>query len=377
MEKFLTIILPTFNEKDNVIPLLEQINLALDGVDFEYEILFIDDSNDETPEIISKQTSRFSRIRMIHRAKEERTGLATAFIRGFEDARGKYILCMDSDLQHPPNIIPLLAQEAKTDNADIVVATRYAKGGSAEGLGSLKTPYGIYRRAVSLGMKYLTQIIFIQTRKTSDPLGGFFLFKKGLLENIQLKPQGFKILVEILMRTSHKKVSEVPYTFLARENDDSKATLKQGLEYFKHVWYIIKTVPEAARFLKFCIVGGSGVIVNLGTLYALVEFFHLGETVSWTIAVILSIMSNFILNNLFTYSDKKSESHKESVRRLTYYYIISMGVMVVNYSIYHLGRSMGFHYILSAFIGIIVATSLNFLLTTKFVWKLGSEEIKI
>jgi len=372
-KKQLTIILPTFNEKKNVEPILEEITkvMAERGIN-EYEILFVDDSSDDTPDKINEEIARRpdTSIRMIHRPKEKRTGLATAFIEGYADARGEYICSMDSDLQHPPATIPDLFEKAKAEGADIVVATRYAKGGSAEGLGKLSSFYGIYRRAVSLGFKYFTQILFIPARETSDPLGGFFLFKKKILDGAEFYPKGFKILVEVLMRTKHGKVSEVPYRFLARENETSKATLKQGLEFFKHLWYIFKTIPEAARFLKFCLVGGTGVLVNLGILALMVEFYGLGKNISWLTAVILSILSNYYLNTIFTYGDKKSPSREESLRRILYYYVISFFAMGFNFIFYHWMMNLGLHYLLAAFIGVLAATIINFFLVTKLVWKL-------
>ena len=368
----LTIIPPTFNEKGNVKPLLGAIEKSFKNKEVQYEVLFVDDSSDETPEIIKEEIVRRKEmaIRMIHRPKERRTGLATAFIEGFDDAKGTYICCIDSDLQHPPEAIVKLYEKAIEDGAEIVFGTRYVKGGSAEGLGSLKTFYGIYRRAVSIGLKYFTQILFIPARQTSDPLGGFFLLKKSILKDAKLYPRGFKISVEVLMRTKHNKVSEVPYTFRVRENDDSKATLKQGMEFFKHLWHIFKTVPEAARFLKFCIVGGSGVLVNLGILYGLVEFVNFGKNIAWAIAVVISIFTNYFLNSFFTYSDKKSETHNESMRRVIIYYLISFFTMFFNFLVYRSMMNFGFYYILSALGGIVAATILNFVLVTKLVWKL-------
>jgi dolichol-phosphate mannosyltransferase len=368
----LTIVPPTFNEKGNVNPLLDTIEKTFKNKKVDYEVLFVDDSSDETPEVIEKEikTRKGMNIRMIHRPKNRRTGLATAFIEGFEKAKGDYICCIDSDLQHPPQKIYDLYQKAIKDQAEIVFGTRYTKGGSAEGLGSLKTFYGIYRRAVSMGLKYFTQILFIPARKTSDPLGGFFLLKKSILKGAKLYPRGFKISVEVLMRTEHNKVSEVPYKFLARENDDSKATLKQGLEFFKHLWNIFRTIPEAARFLKFCIVGGSGVLVNLGTLFLLVEFFHFGKNSGWAAAVILSIFTNYFLNSIFTYGDKKSETRNESMRRVTIYYAISFFTMIFNFLVYKSLMNFGVYYIFSAFVGILAATILNFVLVTKLVWRL-------
>lgn len=364
--------MPTFNEKKNVAPILKEIKNVMAGKGIDYEILFVDDSSDDTPEEIEREIKNNSdlNIRIIHRPKEERTGLATAFIKGFKEARGEYICCMDSDLQHPPAVIPQLFEKTKIDKADIVVATRYIKGGSAEGLGKLNTFYGIYRRAVSLGVKYFTQILFIQTRTTSDPLGGFFLFRKSILDNAELYPKGFKILVEVLMRAKYQKVSEVPYKFLARENEASKATLNQGMEFFKHLWHIFKTMPEAARFLKFCIVGGSGVIVNLGILFLMVELYGLGKNISWLTAVLLSILSNYYLNTIFTYNDKRSPTRNESLRRVIYYYAISFFAMIFNFIVYQLMMNIGIHYLAAAFTGIVTATIVNFVLVTKLVWKL-------
>ncbi|MEA1925875.1 MAG: glycosyltransferase family 2 protein [Patescibacteria group bacterium] len=366
----LTIILPTFNEKENINPLLDRLFDSLRIANYNYEILFVDDSSDNTPDVIKQRISKNPNIRLIHRSKEERTGLATAFIKGFQKAKGKYICCMDSDLQHPPEVVPELLEKATGDNADIVVATRYAKGGSAEGLGSLKTLYGVYRRVVSIGMKYFTQIIFIPTRKTTDPLGGFFLFKKELLSDMVLEPRGFKILVEILMRTQHGEVSEIPYKFLVREDNESKATFAQGLEFLKHLLHIFRTVPEAGRFFKFCLVGFSGVLVNLGILSLSVEVFNVDKNTGWLTAVIVSILSNYFLNTVFTYGDKKSSSRTESLRRVTYYYIVSAVAMAFNFAVYRLGIAFGFDYRIAAAVGIIAATAINFILATKVVWKL-------
>ena len=262
----LTIIPATRNEKDNIRPLVKKLREALEKTDYRYEVLFVDDSTDDTPDVIREEMNQDSRVRMLHRTGDQCTGLATAFIDGFELANGKYICCMDSDLQHPPEKIPEMVEKAIEDKADLVVASRNIKGGSLEGLGSLKTFYGIYRRLVSIGLRYFIQILFIPIRKTTDPGTGFFLFRKDLLEGITLNPKGFKILIELMMRTDPKKVSEVPFRFLARQNEVSKATVGEGIKFLKHIWLIFRTVPEAGRFIKFCIVGTSGVVVNLGIL---------------------------------------------------------------------------------------------------------------
>ena len=275
---------------------------------------------------------------------------------------------MDSDLQHPPETIPVLLESATNTESDIVVATRYIKGGSAEGLGSVTTFYGIYRRGISLGMKYFTQIIFSQTRRTTDPLGGFFLFRKDILREIEFEPKGFKILVEILMRAKYESVSEVPYKFLSRENEVSKANFKQGVEFLKHLWHIFLTVPHAGRFIKFCFVGLIGVAVNLGTLFLLVEYWGISQYTAWLVAVLLSILSNFIFNNIITFGDRTVDNLISRIAQICKYYLLSLGMLVVNFGIYYFALSLGLYYMFSATAGIIVAMLFNYVLASFLVW---------
>lgn len=362
----LSIILPTFNERGNIVALVERIKRALSR-DLDFEILFVDDSTDNTHEIIAQEKRKDDRIRLIRRREENRTGLATAVIRGIDDARGEYVVCLDSDLQHPPEIIPALLEKAILEKAHIVVGARYLVGGGSAGLGSA------YRRFVSLAVKYFTQIIFIPTRLTTDPGSGLFLFQRNILGGglAVLRPIGFKILIEILVRGQYDvtKVFDVPYSFQSREAGSSKANFKQGTDFIKHLWLLFSTVPEAGRFIKFCIVGGSGVVVNLGILYILAEHWGVRQNLAWFIAVSVSIFNNFILNSLFTYSDKKSLSRKESIRRMMAYYALSFVTILFNFSMFRFGIFIGLNYIVAALFGILFSTAFNFILVTKVVWR--------
>lgn len=369
-DTLLSIVVPTFNEKENVRILTHRIVSVLSEKRIAFEVIFIDDSTDETPAIIEEVFHEDARIRLIHRTGVERTGLATAFLKGFEIANGRFICCLDADLQHPPEKIVDLLDNAIEGQMDIVVGTRYAKGGGAEGLGSMTTIYGIYRHAVSLGLKYFTQIIFIPTRQTTDPLGGFFLIRKEIVQNVTFEPRGFKILVEILMRTNFTNICDVPYKFLARKNEQSKASIRQGIEFFIHLLHILRTVPEAGRLLKFCIVGLSGVAVNIGLLVLLVRVFSISPIISYLVAVIVSILSNLIFNSEFTYSDKQSISRNQSIQRVIYYYTISSVVTFLNYGIFIVATTVGLNYVSAALCGIIISMIINFVVTTKFVWKI-------
>ena len=366
----ISIIPATFNEKENIIPLIKRIQESLKDADYGYEIIFADDSTDETEAEIKRAEKLYPEVKYFRGPGK---GLSAAFISAFTEAQGKYIVCMDADLQHPPIIIPKLITQLKNDSK-MSIASRYVKGGSNEGLGKFWSFYGIYRRLVSLSMTYLTRILFIPIRKTTDPMTGFFAFQKDLIKNAKLEGTGFKILVEILMRTNPDKVTEVPLKFQPREHEESKAKVTQGINYFKHLGHLFWELPEAARFLKFCLVGLNGVIVNLGLLYIFVEWFNIQEVIAFTVSILISILVNYFLNSRFTYGDNRSKSKRESLQRLSYYYAFAGLTMFVTLAVYHeLINSLGVPYLLSGLLSIIATTVLNFVLVTKIIWKLPVE----
>ena len=359
---FLTVVLPTYNEARNVREILTRLFDTLDGFEH-FEILFVDDSSDNTPHVIAAEARNDSRIKMIHRPTDRRDGLAGAFMEGFKHAKGNYICCMDSDLQHPPLIVPILLQKLIKEHADVAIASRYMKGGSAKGLGSS------YRIFVSIASKWIAKLMLAPIPLGSDPGTGFFVFRKTLLDGVTLSPLGFKILIEILARTRPKKIVEIPFQFQPRTEEVSKATFAQGIAFIRHLLRIFFHVPEAGRLLKFCIVGATGVIVNLGILYSLVEYAHFSYTLAWIYAVLASIASNFYLNSIFTYSDRRSRGRAAAFAKFSQFLFSSLVALVVNYAIYRGLVTMGVWYVSSDLLGVIAGTGINFALAQSFVWK--------
>ena len=235
--KKFTIILPTYNEPHNIKPILDAVVLAMVDFSHEYEVIFVDDSNDETPDVIRQCIEDHDHISLLHRSKKQRTGLATAFIDAFRIAQGDYIVCMDSDLQHPPEIVPIMAQQAIDRASDVVVASRYVAGGSPEGLN------GKYRILVSRYItRYSAWCVLAPTRKSTDPGAGMFIVRKDLVDSLSFhNVRGFKILIDILTRAPWARVSEYPVVFRKRENDKSKATLAQGLNFYVHIFSLFLT----------------------------------------------------------------------------------------------------------------------------------------
>lgn len=223
----LSVIVPTFNERDGLAALVAALSSALDGLD--WEVLFVDDSTDGTDALIAALGERDPRVRLLHR-DENRGGLAGAVVEGLALARGTYLCVIDADLQHPPERIGAMLHAARAACADVVVASRYVRGGSASGLD------GPLRQLYSRGLKRLSQVVFPRRlARISDPLGGFFLLHRSVIDGVELRPIGYKILLEILVRCSWRTASEVPYQFMPRHAGQSKADLRQGLRFLHHL----------------------------------------------------------------------------------------------------------------------------------------------
>jgi dolichol-phosphate mannosyltransferase len=365
---FLTLVIPTRNEAGNVPCLVRELKDALSGVD--YRVVFVDDSTDATPEVIRSLSEEDGRIFLIHREETEQGGgLSTAVTAGMDAAanESEYTCVMDADLQHPPQKVCEMLEEARTSGADIVVASRYARGGSYAGLS------GPVRKAISIFSKYLAQIVFKEARKTSDPLTGLFLVRNAAISGIQFRPTGFKILLEVLVCAPELKVAEVPLNFQARNAGVSKADVSRGLEYLVHIASLFWYVPSAGRFWKFALVGASGILVNLLTLITLVEYFGANPTLAWMAAVGVSILSNFLLNNAFTWRDVRHSSRIHFLLRGALAYPVAILALGANFAVYYSlikYVSDDFpYYVIAAFLGIVAGTSSNFILSSRLVFR--------
>ncbi len=228
----LSVVVPTFNEKGNVENLVEQIGNALSGID--YEIVFIDDSTDDTPDVLEKLSKENEHVRYEHRVGE--TGLATAVIRGFRIAEGDFLACMDADLQHPPAILrPMYA--AVLSGADFCIPSRLIPGGDDGGL-------NLYRKFVSGTARWIGKIALPCLRHISDPTSGLFMFRRDCIRHADLRPVGWKIMIEVLAMSSYSKVVEIPYGFQNRNSGESKLSSKVTIEYLQQVAGLMKRATK-------------------------------------------------------------------------------------------------------------------------------------
>ncbi len=358
MEDKISIIIPTYNEKDNIAPLLARVAKALSGYD--YEILIVDDdSKDGTIEVASSLASRYP-VKVIVRRNER--GLATAVVHGLEHASGQIIGVMDADLQHPPEVIPDLIK-AIQDGADMVVASRYIEGGGCPN-------WGLSRRIISKVALLISHLLLPSTRPVKDPLAGFFMFRRQGLAQAKLKPIGYKISLEVMLIGRFQHVVEVPYIFEDRSAGKSKLNPGQQLDYLKHLLSLMARTGELKRLLKFCAVGLSGVIVNQGLLWLLTEFGGLQYYISALFAIEASIISNFVLNDYFTFADRRTGRGKSFVVRLLKFNVTCLAGAGIQYGLLLLFTSVfGIHYLISNLIAIAVAFLWNYFMSSWWTWK--------
>src|SRR5215213_5317395 len=364
----LTVVVPTRNEADNVPKLVHELRESL--LDLDYKVVFVDDSTDETPEVIQGLSEQDGRIQLVRREGTERYGgLSTAVTTGMELFSGasEYTCVMDADMQHPPEKVREMLEIARRSDADVVVASRYAPGGSYAGLP------GRMRRAVSAGSRFLARIAFKEARKTSDPMAGFFLIKNQAISGIQFRPTGFKVLLEILVCAPELEVLEVPFDFRPRHAGVSKATIYQGYEYLTHILSLFWYVPSAGRLWKFLLVGASGVLVNMVTLIVLAEYFDANKVIAWMFAVGISILSNFLLNNAFTWRDIRHSSRIHFFLRGVLAYPVAVMGIGANFAVwYPLVKYVSDdfpYYALFNLLGIVAGTSVNFILSSQLVFR--------
>ena len=308
----LSIVVPTRNEELNVEPLLQQLAAAFDPA--KTELVVVDDSDDATPQVLADSAPDHPlAIRLLHRpAGTRKGGLSTAVLAGARHSRGAWVLVMDADLQHPPETAAMLADVAMRHDADIVVGTRYAGNASSNGLA------GAHRSLVSSWATRLAKSLFPRRlAMVSDPLSGLFAFRRTSVSPDRLKPIGFKILLEILVRNPVAKVAEVAYCFAPRYAGNSKASVRQGLSFLRHLVRLrsarlagqlrqrpptrVERISQAARFFAFGLIGLTGVVVNTAALWFFYRKLGWNHLIGASLATQVSTTWNFLLVDSLIY----------------------------------------------------------------------------
>ncbi|WP_109209665.1 MULTISPECIES: glycosyltransferase family 2 protein [Microbacterium] len=294
----LSIVVPTYNEAPNVAELVRRVTSALATVPggIDAEILFVDDSTDSTPDVVRQVAASASLpVRIIHR-DEPTGGLGGAVLEGLTAAEADACLVIDGDLQHPPEKIPEMWQRFAAGDVDVVIASRYAGGGTAHGLADRT------RVMVSKASTALTRAMFpIRLRDVTDPMTGYFLIDRRSVDQALLQPRGFKILLEILARRP-MRVAEVPFDFADRHAGESKASVRQGLHFLAQL-----TALRFGKMSLFAVIGGLGAIANVAIVWALTQL-GVDYIIAAVIAAEATIIGNFLLQERFVFDDMRENA---------------------------------------------------------------------
>ena len=354
-----SLVVPTFNERDNVNRLYRKLETALRGV--AWEVLFVDDNSpDGTWDVVRGLALRDSRVRCIRRIG--RRGLSGACIEGILASSAPYAAVMDADLQHDETQLTKMLSLLQTGQAELVVGSRYIDGGSAASFDRGRA--GASALATEVAKRLLKVSI-------ADPMSGFFMIRRDRFEELApvLSTQGFKILLDIVA-TAHGRLKtvEIPYTFGTRLHGESKLDSMVALDFLGLVLAKFTHDIVSLRFLLFALVGGTGLFVHLGTLFVALRLFHVPFAGAQAAGAFVAMTSNFILNNFLTYRDQRLKGFAILGGLLAFYLVCSVGLFAnvgVAFSVYDKQPIWW----LAGTAGALMGVVWNYAMSGLFVWR--------
>lgn len=371
----LSLVLPTFNEGGNIADIVQILSNLLDqSIPGNYELIVVDDNSpDQTWKLALDLLPRYPQLRVMRRREEK--GLSTAVIRGWQAARGEILGVIDADLQHPPEVlIQLLTLMAQ--GADLAIASRHIEGGGV-------SEWSLLRRFLSRSAQILGLIILPEVMgRLSDPMSGYFMVRRRAIAHTILNPVGYKILIEVTARGNIRWIGEVGYVFREREIGESKVTWKQYVEYLQHL--VRLRFSRSARFISFCLVGFSGVFVDLLVFYYLRNSLGLGLTRSTIISAEFAIINNFLWNDLWTFGDisRQQPGKRQRLKRLIKFNIVCLSGIILQTLLvnlfFHIFQSIQLEVslghglrndILAKIIAIVIVTFWNYWLNSRLSWR--------
>jgi dolichol-phosphate mannosyltransferase len=362
----LAVIVPSYNERDNVALLYDKITAALGATPFEF-IVVDDNSPDGTSEVVRDMARRHQNVRGIHRLG--RRGLSSAVVEGILASAAPYFAVIDADLQHDETILPQMLEKAIAGD-HIVVGTRYSGEGSVgEGLS----------RTREAGSRFATKLSSLVTGKSlSDPMSGFFLMRRSVFDEIapSLSDDGFKILLDIIVSAGRSRarqgkelrIGEVPYTFRPRHAGESKMSSIVVVQFLGLIVSKLSGGLLPTTFLLFALVGGLGVVVHMGTLLFTHEVLGFNFVWSQVAATLLAMTFNFMLNNELTYANKKLRGWRYLTGMLTFYAVCSIGALA-NVSVASWIYAYDGQFYVAGLLGVLMSVVFNYSVTKVFTWR--------
>ncbi len=355
----LSVIVPTFNERDNVTTLFRRLEAALLGVN--WEVIFVDDNSpDGTWDLVRSLARQDSRVRCIRRIG--RRGLSGACIEGILASSAPYAAVIDADLQHDETQLPKMFALLQGNAADLVVGSRYIAGGSADSFNKQRAG------ASALATEVAKRVLRV---KVADPMSGFFMIRRDRFEQLapQLSTQGFKILLDIVASARDDlRIKEVPYSFGSRLHGESKLDSMVALDFLGLVLAKLTNDTVSLRFLLFAMVGSTGLFVHLAALFVALQAFDLPFPEAQACGALVAMTSNFVLNNFLTYRDQRLKGFAILRGLLLFYLVCSVGLFAnvgVAFSVYDQEPIWW----LAGAAGALMGVVWNYAMSGLFVWR--------
>jgi dolichol-phosphate mannosyltransferase len=392
-----SIIIPTYNESENILRLISEIEKNLPTSDFTEIVIVDDNSPDGTGKLVenyinqqesktekeSSAKTRNYRVKIVNRSGKN--GLIPAIMDGVKQSSGKNVIIMDADFSHPPEVVPRMMQELKLNPNCIIIGSRYVEGGKVVG-------WPKKRRVLSMGASILARF-GLNVRRVKDPMSGLFALPRDLIQNISIATKGYKILLEILVKNKETPTKEIPYTFVDRQSGKSKMDRNVIMNYAEAIWQLYRHGPKSGQvtinekvnegsvlFLskvgRYYTVGISGLIINYivsfllandvaNSIRLLSNIWYLEASI---IGAAISFTSNFFFNKYWTFEDKQFDVRSTARQYVSFIGMSAVGLIIQIALLYYMVENL-VPYRISLIVAIAVATTINFILNKKFTFK--------
>jgi dolichol-phosphate mannosyltransferase len=355
----LTVVVPTFNERTNVPLLLARLQRTLDGID--WEVMFVDDNSpDGTAAAVRALGESDARVRCIRRIG--RRGLAGACLEGMLASQARFVAVMDADLQHDETLLGAMLVRLRRGDVDLAVASRYVGAGSAAGLAGRRASYSRWSTVLARRLLHV---------ELSDPMSGFFMLRRSAIEELApaLSSQGFKILLDIVASARGAlRIAELPYVFRERQHGESKLDARTVLDFFALLLGKLSHDAVSFRFLMYCLVGLTGVVIHMAALAVAVDLAGLAFGPAQTAATLAAIVWNFALNNAVTYRDQRLAGWAFVTGLLRFVVICTVGA-ISNVGVATWIYGYDGKWWVAGLAGALMGAAWNYIVSAAFVWR--------
>ncbi|SEN14917.1 glycosyltransferase family 2 protein [Bradyrhizobium sp. OK095] len=355
----LSVVVPTFNERDNVTVLYRRLEAVLTGI--AWEVVFVDDNSpDGTWDVVRALAQRDNRVRCVRRIG--RRGLSGACIEGILASSAPYAAVIDADLQHDETQLPKMLSLLASGQAELVVGSRYIEGYKTEGFNKQRAG------ASALATEFARKMLRVEI---ADPMSGFFMVRRDRFEELapKLSVHGFKILLDLVASADgNLRAVEIPYTFGARQHGESKLDSMVALDFIGLVLAKFTNDAVSLRFVLFAMVGGIGLVVHLTTLFVALQIFKAPFAEAQAAGAVVAMTGNFILNNFLTYRDQRLKGFGLLRGLIAFYIVCSVGLLAnvgVAFSVYDQEPIWW----LAGMAGALMGVVWNYAMSGLFVWR--------